>query len=86
MRHLLKHGCLFLEQFSLQYGFQSVMEVPECLKAIILCLKVDNLKTQALVVKVICSIPYETSRSVLAKTDDLQTNFSSAASAISLCR
>ena len=26
------------------------------------------------------------SRSVLAKTDDLQTNFSSAASAISLCR
>lgn len=35
-----------------QYGFQSVMGVEDSLKAIILCLKINSLKTQALVVKV----------------------------------
>lgn len=36
-----------------QYGFQSVMGVEDSLKAIILCLKINSLKTQALVVKML---------------------------------
>lgn len=47
---------LFFLSF-LQYGFQSIMGVEDCLKSIILCLRIDSLKTRALVVKVWLECP-----------------------------
>lgn len=38
--------------FDFQYGFQSVMSVNDSIKAILLCLKVNSRKTQALVLRV----------------------------------
>lgn len=50
-----EHLCLMCLRVLMRnkYGFQSVMGVEDCLKAIILCLKIDSLKTQALVVKML---------------------------------
>ncbi|KAJ7390170.1 hypothetical protein OS493_026677 [Desmophyllum pertusum] len=50
-----EHLCLMCVRVLMRnkYGFQSVMSVEECLKSIILCLKIDSLKTQALVVKML---------------------------------
>jgi len=43
------------------------MAVEDCLKSIILCLKIDSLKTQALVVKVCASSTLQTSEPVVSK-------------------
>lgn len=50
-----EHLCLLCLRVLMKnkYGFQSVMGVEDSLKAIILCLKINSLKTQALVVKML---------------------------------
>lgn len=50
-----EHLCLMCIRVLMRnkYGFQSIMGVENCLKSIILCLKIDSLKTRALVVKML---------------------------------
>ncbi|KAL9956184.1 hypothetical protein ACROYT_G037628 [Oculina patagonica] len=50
-----EHLCLMCIRVLMRnkYGFQSIMSVDDCLKSIILCLKIDSLKTRALVVKML---------------------------------
>ncbi|XP_048575973.1 formin-like protein isoform X2 [Nematostella vectensis] len=56
--HIDEHLCLQSLRVLMKnkYGFQSVMRAPEVVKAIILCLKINNRKTQALVLKILTHI------------------------------